>query len=98
MIIFALMSVSSVARHASIYFRIGSKLRCMRSTPIEMESTRANDFECLAKTGVKSPLNVMLEQTKTRYPQVPNAWSCQANCEALSRTVLHGNCSDPYDC
>jgi hypothetical protein len=27
-------------------FRIGSKLRCIRSTPTEMQSMSENDFEC----------------------------------------------------
>src|SRR5258708_18528945 len=36
-------------------FRIGSKFRCIRSTPIAMESTSENDFECLASTGVNTP-------------------------------------------
>ncbi len=49
---------------------MGPKLRCIRSTPTETESTRFSDFECFARTGVKSPLNAILLQTKTRYPQV----------------------------
>jgi hypothetical protein len=32
----------------------GSKLRCMRSTPTEMQSINENDFECFAKTGVNT--------------------------------------------
>src|SRR5262249_24576098 len=32
-------------------------------------SSNEKDFECFAKTGVKSPLNAIFEQTKTRYPQ-----------------------------
>jgi len=36
-------------------FRIESKLRCLRSTPTEMQSIRENDFECLASTGVNTP-------------------------------------------
>ena len=31
--------------HASTCFRIGSKLRCMRSTRREIESSNENDFE-----------------------------------------------------
>jgi len=38
------------------YFLIGSKLRCIRSTPTEMQSMSENDFECLASTGVNTPL------------------------------------------
>ncbi len=37
-------------------FRIGSRFRCMRSTPTEMQSTSENDFECLASTGVNTPV------------------------------------------
>ena len=32
-----------------------SKLRCMRSTPTEMQSMSENDFECFASTGVNTP-------------------------------------------
>ncbi len=39
----------------STYFRIGSKFRCMRSTPTEMQSMSENDFECFASTGVNTP-------------------------------------------
>ncbi len=35
-------------------FRIGSKFRCLPSTPTEMQSMSEKDFECLARTGVKS--------------------------------------------
>ena len=38
----------------STYFRIGSKFRCMRSTPTEMQSMSENDFECFASTGVNT--------------------------------------------
>jgi len=44
--------------------RIGSKLRCIRSTPTEMQSISENDFECLASTGVNTPLNAMFEHMK----------------------------------
>ena len=40
---------------ASTCFRIGSKLRCIRSTPTEMQSMGENDFECFASTGVNTP-------------------------------------------
>jgi hypothetical protein len=42
------------------------KVRCIRSTPTETQSISENDFECLASTGVKSPLNAMFEHTNTR--------------------------------
>jgi hypothetical protein len=41
--------------HASTCFRIGSKFRCIRSTPTEMQSLSENDFECFASTGVNTP-------------------------------------------
>src|ERR1700677_765281 len=66
----AVTSVNSLRCHASTCLRMGSKFRCMRSTPTEMQSISENDFECLASTGVKSPANAMFEQTNTRYPQV----------------------------
>ena len=35
--------------------RICSKVRCMRSTPTEMQSMSENDFYCFASTGVNTP-------------------------------------------
>jgi hypothetical protein len=55
---FAVTSVSSLRCHASTCFRMGSKLRSIRSTPTAMQSIRENDFECLAKTGVNARDNV----------------------------------------
>src|SRR5229473_5021367 len=52
---FAVTSVNSLLCHASTCFRMGSKLRCMRSTPTEMQSMSENDFECFARTGVNTP-------------------------------------------
>src|SRR5512135_3236785 len=52
---FAVTSVSSHLCHASTCLRMGSKLRCIRSTPTEMQSMRENDFECFASTGVNTP-------------------------------------------
>ena len=44
----AVTSVSSLLCQAYTCFRIGSKFRCIRSTPTETESTSENDFECFA--------------------------------------------------
>jgi hypothetical protein len=52
----AVTSVNSLLCHASTCFRIGSKFRCIRSTPTEMQSMSENDFECFANTGVKVPM------------------------------------------
>jgi hypothetical protein len=49
----AVTSVNSLLCHASTCFRIGSKFRCIRSTPTEMQSMTENDFEYFAHTGVK---------------------------------------------
>src|SRR6266851_6533738 len=51
----AVTSVSSPLCHASTCLRIGSKLRCIPSTPTERQSTSENDFECFASTGVNTP-------------------------------------------
>src|SRR6266849_2120950 len=51
----AVTSVNSLFCHASTCFRIGSKFRCIRSTPTEMQSISENDFECFASTGVNTP-------------------------------------------
>src|ERR1700730_1136661 len=75
----AVTSVNSLLCQASTCFRIGSKLRCIRSTPTEMQSMSENDFECFASTGVNTP--------GTMFPKSP----CEAS--ALSRqrprTVLN---------
>src|ERR1700716_1527652 len=55
----AVTSVNSLRCHASTCFRMGSKFRCIRSTPTEMQSIRENDFECFASTGVNT-LGTML--------------------------------------
>src|SRR5580700_4393637 len=51
----AVTSVNSLLCQVSTYFRICSKLRCIRSTPTEMQSMSENDFECFANTGVNTP-------------------------------------------
>lgn len=43
-------------------FRMGSKLRCIRSTPTETQSIGENDFECLASTGVNAPGTMLPDQ------------------------------------
>ena len=55
MMTFAASSESWLARQASTCRRIGSKLRCMRSTPTERMSTRLRCLVCLASTGVNAP-------------------------------------------
>ena len=52
----AVTFVRSLLCQVSTCFRIGSKFRCMRSTPTEMQSMSEKDFESLATTGVKSRL------------------------------------------
>ena len=54
----------------STCFRIGSKFRCIRSTPTEMQSMSENDFECLARTGVKSLLNAKLSHVAAKRAMV----------------------------
>jgi hypothetical protein len=44
----------SVCRHPSTCLCMGSKFRCMRSTPTEIASTSEN-FGCLARPGVNTP-------------------------------------------
>src|SRR5260370_41364738 len=50
----AVTSVNSLLCHASTCLRIGSKFRCIRSTPTEMQSMSENDFECFTSTGVNA--------------------------------------------
>src|ERR1700728_3991250 len=68
-------SVNSLLYHASTCFRIGSKFRCIRSTPTEMQSISENDFECFASTGVNTPEIMFPDQ----------AFS---TCHDLSRTLI----------
>src|SRR5216684_8778687 len=51
----AVTSVNSLLCQASTCLRIGSKFRCIRSTPTERQSMSENDFECFASTGVNTP-------------------------------------------
>src|SRR5208283_2751498 len=51
---FAASSESRETFHASTCFLIGSKFRCMRSTPTERMSTRLRCLVCLASTGVEA--------------------------------------------
>src|SRR4030095_8290440 len=51
----AVTSVNSLLCQASTCFRMGSKFRCIRSTPTETQSINENDFECFASTGVNTP-------------------------------------------
>src|SRR5216683_4564558 len=74
----AVTSVISLLCQASTCFRMGSKLRCIRSTPTEMQSTSENDFECLASTGVKAPRNAKevrgkKEQHSRSKPDTPRS-------------------------
>jgi len=56
---FAVTSVNSLLGQVSTCFRIGSELRCIRSTPTEMQSISENDFECFANTGVNTPATML---------------------------------------
>jgi hypothetical protein len=56
----AVTSVNSNFCHDSTCLRIGSKFRCIRSTPTEMQSMSENDFECFANTGVNTPVTMSL--------------------------------------
>src|SRR5258708_39278478 len=63
----AVTSVRSLFRQSSTRFRIGLKFRCIRSTPIEMQSISKNDFECLASTGVKTPVAMSSNFRSVRF-------------------------------
>ena len=68
----AVTSVSSLFCQASTCFRIGSKFRCIRSTPAEMQSMSENDFECFASTGVNTPV-AMFPDSVLRIFDFPEA-------------------------
>src|SRR3981081_974458 len=90
-------SVSSLLCQASTCFRIGSKFRCIRSTPTEMQSIRENDFECFASTGVKSPVTMSLNsgcpevQTSSKRTSGPEQLP---DCSSSDRDLV-ANFSDP---
>ena len=48
-------SVSALFCQASTCRHMGSKFRCIRSMPIESESSSEKRFECFAKTGLNTP-------------------------------------------
>ena len=60
---FAVSSGRRVPFQASTCFRIGSKFRCMRSTPTERMSTRLRCLVCLASTGVNKPGTILPSPT-----------------------------------
>src|SRR5437588_12057891 len=68
----AVTSVSSLRCHISTCFRIGSKFRCIRSTPTEMQSMSENDFGCFASTGVNTP-ETMFPSSDPRKLDFPEA-------------------------
>jgi len=49
----------------------GSKFRCIRSTPTEMQSMSENDFECFASTGVNTPRTMLEVQTTLAHRGAP---------------------------
>src|SRR6266567_6319361 len=91
---FAVTSINSLFCHASTCFRIGSKFRCIRSTPTEMQSMSENDFECLASTGVNTPGTTLPDSDplSSRFPSRLIArldrhlgvWSAKPYLEATS--------------
>jgi len=68
----AVTSVSSLLCQVSTCLRMGSKLRCIRSTPTEMQSMSENDFECFASTGVKTP-ETMFPNSEYPEAQLPRS-------------------------
>lgn len=60
-------SVNSLPCQASTCFRMGSKFRCIRSTPTEMQAMSENDFECFACTGVNTPGTMLQIHPKFLY-------------------------------
>jgi hypothetical protein len=64
-------SASLLLCHASTCLRMGSKLRCIRSTPSEMQSISENDFECFAGTGVHAPRTMFPDSSPMSVFQKP---------------------------
>jgi hypothetical protein len=48
------LNAAATADGDAACFRIGSKFRCIRSTPTAMQSISENDFKCLASTAVNT--------------------------------------------
>src|ERR1700732_3060448 len=64
-------SASLLLCHASTCLRMGSKLRCIRSTPTEMQSISENDLECFAGTGVNAPRTMFPDSSPMSVFQKP---------------------------
>src|SRR5579862_5420098 len=69
MMSFAVISASCDSRQPSTCFRMPSKFRCIRSTPIDSAEVSEKFFECLASTGWKSPEKAMFLQTNDAHPE-----------------------------
>src|SRR6266446_7778719 len=77
---FAVSSGRRVPFHASTCFLIGSKFRCMRSTPTERMSTRLKCLVCLASTGVNTPGTMLPSWNKSARPSKRAATARLADC------------------
>src|SRR6266496_1475663 len=90
----AVTSVNSLLCQASTCFRIGSKFRCIRSTPTEMQSMSENDFECFASTGVNTPMTISpirvvgLSGTSIKQLRRQAAGRDATSCDPLSQRIL----------
>src|SRR5216684_552884 len=77
---FAVSSGKRLPFHSSTCFLIGSKFRCMRSTPTERMSTRLRCFVCLASTGVNAPGTMLPSWNKSAGPSKRAATARLADC------------------
>src|SRR5271157_3770844 len=68
----------------------GSKLRCMRSMPTEMQSMSENDFECFASTGVNAPgtMSPNLVRGEGQFPPSRLLDRVDANCPITSESPV----------
>src|SRR6267154_2661991 len=92
----AVRSVNSLLCQVSTCFRIGSKFRCIRSTPTEMQSMSENDFECFANTGVNTP-GTMLPSSSLALPLHVTPFIPGANIEhGTSRLCCQADVSEHH--
>jgi|HubBroStandDraft_5_1064220.scaffolds.fasta_scaffold02083_5 hypothetical protein len=66
------------------------KLRCIRSTPTEMQSMSEKDFECLANTGVSAPATMFPNSAPKAYGRrAVERWHSVAECRrALALSAI----------
>src|SRR5260370_8738510 len=93
----AVTSVSSLRCHASTCLRIGSKLRCIRSTPTEMQSMSEKDFECFASTGVNTPVTMSPNLAAVRLKFLEADCGITSCLPLIQQVTRYSSCERPHN-